>query len=186
MAILGDERLFELLASDGVSIALGDSAERRPAALAELVERAARAKVEVVTADEREQDATGGRIALNLGHSLGHAFEAAGEFRGLLHGEAVAYGLRAAVRIGLDLGVTPPSRALRIEGLLTSLELASTPLPYSLEAVMTALATDKKHAAGHLRWVLPAAEGVVIRDDVPTELVERVASEFLVPLGSAA
>jgi 3-dehydroquinate synthetase len=186
MAILGDERLFELLASDGVAIALGDSPERWPAALAELVERAAWAKVEVVTADEREQDPTGGRIALNLGHSLGHAFEAAGSFQGLRHGEAVAYGLRAAARIGRELGVTPPSRADRIEGLLTSLGLASTALPYPLDDVTNALATDKKHAAGRLRWVLPTADGVVVRDDVPTELVERVAGELLVQVGTAA
>ena len=98
MAALGDERLFELLETDGEAIARGDGrGVRRRGAVAELVERAAWAKVEVVDADEQEQGATRGRIALNLGHSLGHAFEAAGGFGELLHGEAVAYGLRAAV-----------------------------------------------------------------------------------------
>ena len=58
------------------------------------------AKVEVVRADEREHGAAGGRIALNLGHTLGHALEAADGYATLLHGEAVAYGLRAAARIG--------------------------------------------------------------------------------------
>ena len=64
----------------------------------------------------REQGAADGRITLNLGHSLGHAVEAAGGFGELLHGEAVAHGLRAAVRIGRALGVTPADRAERIEG----------------------------------------------------------------------
>ena len=65
-------------------------------------------------ADEREREAGGGRITLNLGHSIGHALEAAAGYGELLHGEAVAYGLRAACRIGMDVGVTPPERAARI------------------------------------------------------------------------
>jgi hypothetical protein len=104
--------------------------------LAELVERAGWAKVEVVLADERERGASGGRIALNLGHSLGHAFEAAGGYGGLLHGEAVAYGLRAATRIGVEVGVTPQERAERIDRLLDVLVLATQPLPYLLATVM--------------------------------------------------
>jgi 3-dehydroquinate synthetase/shikimate kinase len=183
MAALGDDGLFELLESDGEAIATGST---ESGAVAELVERSAWAKVEVVSADEREQEARGGRISLNLGHSLGHAYEAAGGFRDLLHGEAVAYGLRAAVRIGRELEVTPAARAERIEELLTSLHLAVAPLPYSLGAVLDALATDKKHAAGSLRWVLPTADGVVVRDDVPTELVGRVAAGLLTPVGTTA
>jgi 3-dehydroquinate synthase len=140
----------------------------------------------VVVADERERDATGGRLTLNLGHSLGHAVEAAGGYGELLHGEAVAYGLRAATRIGVELGVTPPERADRIGALLDGLGLAIEPLPYPLAAVMDHLATDKKHAAGRLRWVLPTATGVVIRDDVDAAVVERAAAGLLAaPSGSA-
>ena len=77
MAALGDERLFELLEADGEAIARGEAAVFDRGVVAELVERSAWAKVNVVTADERERQATGGRITLNLGHSLGHAVEAA-------------------------------------------------------------------------------------------------------------
>ena len=114
-----------------------------------------------------------------MGHSLGHAFEAAGGYGGLLHGEAVAYGLRAATRIGVEAGVTPPERAARIGALLDALGLATTPLPYPLATVMGHLATDKKHAAGRLRWVLPTADGVVVRDDIDPALVERAAAGLL-------
>ena len=100
MAALGDERLFELLEEDGPALARADPAVLASGVLAELVERAGWAKVEVVLADERERNPGGGRITLNLGHTLGHAVEAAAGFGGLLHGEAVAYGLRAAIRIG--------------------------------------------------------------------------------------
>jgi shikimate kinase/3-dehydroquinate synthase len=179
MAALGDDRLFELLETQGPAIAAGDPATFQSGAVAELVERAAWAKVEVVIADERERGATDGRIALNLGHSIGHAVEAAAGYRDLLHGEAVAYGLRAASRIGVEAGVTPQERADRISWLLDRLGLATEPLPYSLDAVLGHLATDKKHAAGRLRWVLPTASGIEVRDDIEPAVVERAASSLL-------
>ena len=89
-----------------------------------------------------------GRITLNLGHTIGHALEAADGYETLLHGEAVAYGPRAAVRIGEAVGVTPAERARRIEGLLDRLALGRRRSPTSLDAVLEATCTDKKHAAG--------------------------------------
>jgi 3-dehydroquinate synthase len=176
MGVLGDDRLLELLESDGAAIASVAPAPFESGAVAELVERAAWAKVEVVLADEREASR---RRILNLGHSLGHAFEAAGGYADLLHGEAVAYGLRAAVRIGVEVGSTPPRRAARIEALLTELGLAVDPLPFELRRVLDALRLDKKHAAGRLNWVLPTDDGVTISDNVSEELVERVAAGLL-------
>ncbi|MEZ0239658.1 MAG: 3-dehydroquinate synthase family protein, partial [Chloroflexota bacterium] len=183
MAALGDERLFELLEERGPAIAAGDPGAVESGAVAELVERAAWAKVEVVTADERE---AAGRIALNLGHSLGHAIEAAAGFADLRHGEAVAYGLRAACRTGVARGVTPADRAGRIEALLDLLELGRASLPYSLDGVLEALATDKKHAGGHLRWVLPTAGGYQVDAEVPDELVASIAGDVLAGRSAAA
>jgi shikimate kinase/3-dehydroquinate synthase len=179
MAALGDERLFELLETDGEAIARGDPDPFASGAVAELVERAGWAKVEVVMADERERNPGGGRITLNLGHSVGHAIEAAAGYGGLLHGEAVAYGLRAAVRIGLEVGATPADRAERISRLLDRLRLATEPLPYPLAAVLGHLATDKKHAAGRLRLVLPTADGVIVRDDIEPQVVDRATASLL-------
>ncbi len=179
MALLGDERLFELLERDGDAIARGEDAAVESGALAELVERSMWAKVEVVLADEREQGAAGGRIALNLGHSAGHAFEAAAGYQGLLHGEAVAYGLRVACRLGVALDLTPPERADRAERLLDALGLGVGRLPYAIDRVLELMGTDKKHAAGQLRWVLPTADGTVVRADVPAELVHDTISGVL-------
>ncbi|HEX2626069.1 MAG TPA: bifunctional shikimate kinase/3-dehydroquinate synthase [Candidatus Limnocylindrales bacterium] len=176
MAALGDERLFATLESEGLAIAAGDASAVTSGALAEVIERAARAKVEVVLADERE---AGSRLSLNLGHSLGHAIEAAAGFSGLLHGEAVAYGLRAAARIGEARGVTPPPRAARIERLLDALELGTAPTGLDLAEVLGFMATDKKHAGGSLRWVLPTADGYTIDAAVPEELVLDVAGGVL-------
>jgi shikimate kinase/3-dehydroquinate synthase len=198
MAALGDEALFALLERDGRGIIRADPAAVAHGAVAELVERCVWAKVEVVLADERESGGrTGatddplaaarieaGRLALNLGHSLGHGFEAAAGYGdGLLHGEAVAYGLRAACRIGVALNVTPAQRAARIEDLLTALDLAPVggldELGLDRASVLQALGADKKHASGRLRWVLPTAEFVAVRTDVPAELIERVTEELL-------
>jgi shikimate kinase/3-dehydroquinate synthase len=179
MAALGDERLFELLESDGTAVARGDTGAFDGGAVAEIVERSAWAKMDVVMADERERGSTGGRITLNLGHSLGHAVEAAAGYGDLLHGEAVAYGLRAACRIGTAVGVTPQDRADRIVRLLDVLELAREPLPYTLETVLDHLATDKKHRGGRLRWVLPTEAGVEIRSDIDDAIVRDAASSLL-------
>ena len=179
MAALGDERLFELLERHGDEIARGDEASEARGETAELVERCALAKLDVVLADERERGARGGRITLNLGHSLGHAVEAASGYEGLLHGDAVAYGLRAACRIGVAVGVTPKDRADRIGRALDTLGLATDPLPYDVDTVLGHLATDKKHAAGRLRWVLPTATGVEIRTDVADEIVRDAAGSLL-------
>jgi 3-dehydroquinate synthetase/shikimate kinase len=179
MAILGDERLFELLERHGDEIARGDAASAARGEVAELVERCALRKLDVVLADERERDAGAGRVTLNLGHSLGHAVEAAAGFEALLHGEAVAYGLRAACRIGTAIGAMPRERAERVDRLLDGLGLAREPLPFDLAGVLAHLETDKKHAAGLMRWVVPTADGVEIRTDVPDDVVLDAAGSLL-------
>jgi shikimate kinase/3-dehydroquinate synthase len=194
MAAIGDDRLFELLETEGEAIARGEDRVFGDGAVAELVERAAWAKVEVVLDDEREaggpRDTGGttaaGRLALNLGHSLGHAVEAAGEYTALLHGEAVAYGLRGACAIGVALGVTPPARAERIGALLDTLRLGEGRLPFPAAPVRNALANDKKHAAGRLRWILPTADGVVVRSDVPDAVVDAAIEALLAPSAAAS
>ena len=186
MAALGDEALFATLEAEGEAVAAGAAAAFETGVMAEIVERPAWAKVAVVAADEREQGATGGRITLNLGHTVAHALETVDGYANLLHGEAVAYGTRAAVRIGAAMGVTPADRAARIEGLLTRLELGVAPLPYPADAVVEATATDKKHAGGRLRWVLPTADGVVVRDDVPDEMLAEAVRGVLAGAGARA
>ena len=183
MGTLGDERLLDLIEADGPGLAVGDPAVFASGAMAELVERCALAKIEVVTADEREQ---GGRISLNLGHSLAHAIETVAGFGGVLHGEAVAYGLRAALRVGVTVGATPPERAARVEALLDRMDLGRTPLPCPLDAVLDAIVTDKKHHGGRLRWVLATAGGWTVRADVPDEVVADAARGVLSGAPAAA
>jgi shikimate kinase/3-dehydroquinate synthase len=188
MAALGDERLMELLEADGEAIAAGDASAFESGAVAELVERCAWAKIQVVLADEREQKGSSedGRIRLNLGHTVGHGLEAALDYEGILHGEAVAYGLRAACRIGVAMGVTPPERGARVEGLLTRLALGCTPTGAAVEAVLDAIESDKKQGAAGLRWVLPSESGVEVRTDVAEDLVREAVEGVLAGLAAGS
>ena len=179
MAALGDEALFATLEAGGDALARGDRGAIDSGALFEAVERPAWAKVEVVMADEREQGGADGRIALNLGHTVAHALEAVDGYATLLHGEAVGYGLRAAARIGVAVGVTPTDRAARIEQLLDDVGLGRAPLHYSPTAVLAATTNDKKHAGGRLRWVLPTADGVALRDDVDESVVAGIVGDVV-------
>jgi shikimate kinase / 3-dehydroquinate synthase len=168
MAVLGDERLLELIEEEGEAIARGNKRPFESGSLAELVERCAWAKVEVVTADERD---LGLRMTLNLGHTIGHGIEAAAGFGAILHGEAVAYGLRGAFAISRALDMTTRERSRRINDLLDRLGLAVAPPSVAMESVAEHMATDKKHTLGRLSWVLPTATGVAVRSDVPAEAI---------------
>ncbi len=168
MGVLGDERLLELIEEDGEAMARGDRQTFESGSLAEVVERCAWAKVEVVSADERE---SGPRMTLNLGHTIGHGIEAAAGYSKILHGEAVAYGLRGAFAIARALDITTPERAARVNALLDRLGLGIAPTAVSMESVAEHMATDKKHALGRLSWVLPTATGVIVRADVPADAV---------------
>ena len=180
IALLGDDRLFTLLEECATRIAAGDASLHEDGTYAEIVERAGWWKCTVVAGDERE---AGLRMSLNLGHTLGHALEQAANYKGILHGEAVGYGLRAALTIGQELGVTPAARASRALALLDALGLGVAPRRESPAALVEATTRDKKVAGGKIRWVLATERAFEIRDDVPASLVLRAATQMLAGSG---
>lgn len=125
-------------------------------------------KAAVVAADERE---SGIRAYLNFGHTLGHAIEAA-DYQ-LLHGEAVALGMRAASVVGVRRGTCSALDARRIGRLLDLFGLPNS-APLDEARVLAKLGSDKKRVAGRQRYILPlAGGGVVSRDDVPDDAVRE-------------
>jgi shikimate kinase/3-dehydroquinate synthase len=135
-------------------------------------------KAAVVQADERE---TGIRAYLNFGHTLGHAIEASG-YR-YLHGEAIAVGLSAAMRIGESIGASTPEQTARMDRLLTAFGLPKT-AEADAPTVLAKMKSDKKRARGVQRWVMPKASGgVEIRADVPPEAVVAALEQVLTPDG---
>jgi shikimate kinase/3-dehydroquinate synthase len=140
--------------------------------LAWLIGRNVVLKAAVVAADERE---AGIRALLNLGHTIGHGIEAAGY--ALLHGEAVAVGMRAAFRIAVSMGLADESQATRTTHLLEAFSLPTT-AHANPALVREKMASDKKKESGKQKWVLPVREGGVrIVTDVPDELIERALAE---------
>jgi 3-dehydroquinate synthase len=164
-----DEQHDSGLASDAVVA----DAER----LADLVRRAVKVKVTVVSADEHER---GERITLNYGHTIGHAIEAVAGYGTLLHGEAVAIGMHAAASIAARVGLCNVELLKRQQGLLHAYGLATDfPADIDRTAVLAATLRDKKVARARIRWVLPTAVGhVVVRDDIAPDLVRTVVQEL--------
>jgi shikimate kinase/3-dehydroquinate synthase len=131
-------------------------------------------KAAVVENDERE---TGIRAFLNLGHTLGHAIEAAGYK--YLHGEAVAVGMRAAMRIGLTMGSTSEAAVGNADALLDRFGLPKR-AEVDPDRVMSLIGSDKKRSSGKQRWVLPIFDGgVTIRDDVPLEVARQALDQVI-------
>ncbi len=165
-----DAELFSWLEANAAALVA-----REEKALADLIPRCARIKLEVVAADRTER---GGRARLNLGHTLGHAIETALGHGTWLHGEAVAVGLVAAAELAAARGTIGDEVVSRLRFLLRAFELPTVIPPEATdEALLAALALDKKIAAGRLRFIgLTALGGTEIRDDVEYAEIERVIS----------
>jgi 3-dehydroquinate synthase len=123
-----------------------------PAALSDVVFACARYKCEVVAADERD---SGLREVLNLGHTVGHAIEAASGYGRYRHGEAVGIGLLATLRLSEAPELRDEvERALRRQGLPIAFDRA-----IEVDAVLDALGRDKKRTAAGVGFVLLAEPG---------------------------
>ena len=109
----------------------------------------------MVADDPREQ---GRRAVLNLGHTIGHAFEAAAGYTGLGHGEAVAVGLLPALWLSTQICGLDPAVEDEVRELLTIMS-CRRPEQVDREEVRAALSRDKKARAGRVRFVLLEAVG---------------------------
>jgi 3-dehydroquinate synthase len=140
-------------------------------ALVYAVRRSCELKAAVVTEDERE---TGRRALLNLGHTFGHAIEAATGFGPWLHGEAVAAGMAMAAELSARAGLLARADATRIIGLLARAGLPIRPPQLARERWHELISLDQKSAAGRVRFVLLDAIGrASLRSDVDPRLVDE-------------
>ena len=131
---------------------LRDVLDLDAAALQTVVERCCHIKAAVVAEDEREG---GIRAILNLGHTFGHAVETALDYRGWLHGEAVAIGMLMAAGLSHTLGMLDIQSVSRLRALLEQAGLPTTlPRGISAEQMRAHMNVDKKSQAGRLRLVL--------------------------------
>jgi len=143
--------------------------------LRHIVKRCCRLKADVVEQDEREL--TGLRAVLNYGHTFAHAFEAAGGYDSLLHGEAVAMGMMCAVRLAQRLGRIDESFVERQQALLETLGLTITPPDHNPDELLALMRRDKKVEDGQLRFVLPDRLGHV--ELVPSVRADDILASLL-------
>jgi 3-dehydroquinate synthase len=171
--VLGDEAFFSWLENNHGEVFKGGAAREHAIATS------CRAKAAIVARDERE---TGDRALLNLGHTFGHALEAATGFSDrLFHGEGVAIGMVLAAEFSASLGMVPQSDAARVKR-----HLADVGLPTHLQdiagfaqegladadALMGLMAQDKKVRRGKLTFILLEAVGraVIAKDVDPSKV----------------
>lgn len=179
--VLGDAALFDWLEAHHGEIFSGGAAREQAIAAS------CRAKAEIVARDERE---TGDRALLNLGHTFGHALEAATGFSDrLFHGEGVAVGMVLAAEFSARLNMISASDAARVQR-----HLASVGLPTKVQDIagfqqegvadadtlMTLMAQDKKVKRGRLTFILLEQVGkAVIVNDVDPSTVRAFLQEKL-------
>ena len=171
--IIYDAKLFRYMEQNAETIL-----SRNAKALARVVAASVRVKADVVSKDEKE---SGLRMILNFGHTIGHAIEAATNYKQLLHGEAVGWGSIAALNVALARKTIGQKDADRI----TRLILRYGPLPpfKAAAAKLVALTSrDKKNRSGTRSFVLPTAIGKteIVRDVTEPELL--AATEAMLTL----
>jgi len=173
---LGDADFFDWLEASA-AIALGGD----EAALTHAVAQSCRMKAAIVARDERE---TGERALLNLGHTFGHALEAATGFSDrLLHGEGVAIGMALAFRLSHRLGLCPGQDAERFARHLQAMGLPAAicdiPGPRATaEELLGHMAHDKKVADGKLTFILLRGIGrAFVTSDVPVDAVRDILAD---------
>lgn len=170
--LLGDRAFFDWLETAGPAVIAGD-----PEARVRAIAVSCAAKAAIVARDERE---TGDRALLNLGHTFGHALEAAVGFDGrLLHGEAVAIGMVLAFRLSARLGHAPAADGDRAAVHLAAVGLPVRPsdlgLAFPAETLLAAMRKDKKASDGKLTFVLARGIGAAfVARDVPEDVVAEV------------
>lgn len=171
-AVIGDASLF-----DDLEEQTGAIGRREPAILARIVQRNCAIKARIVEKDEHETK--GDRAKLNYGHTFAHAFETAGGYRGLTHGEAVAVGMLCAASLANRLGLCRSELVERQIDLWKRLGLP-TELPVELTRrnLLEVMRRDKKAKGGMPTFILPRALGQVEAvANVDPALVRAVIAE---------
>lgn len=146
---------------------------RDPEALSYAIYRSCQHKAEVVASDERE---SGQRALLNLGHTFGHAIEAAMGYGQWLHGEAVATGMVMAAELSAQMAWLAPADVIYIRQLLERAHLPVDP-PSSMtgDDFMRYMSVDKKVLDGSLRLILMKSLGEsVVTADFDADALKRV------------
>ena len=153
---------------------------RNADAVTPLVSASCRIKAAVVSADEHE---SGPRRILNFGHTVGHALEAVTKYKRFRHGEAVGYGMLAALAIGVTRGVTPRELGEEVDALITQLGPLPSVADISAKEVLAAIKRDKKVVNGTLHFIAASGRGTTVE---LTDVTEKEIRAAVKKIGLAA
>ncbi len=177
-ALIRDRQYFEFLEAHlPALLKLEDDA------LVATIRRSCEIKAEIVARDEQE---AGERALLNFGHSVGHALEAATQYRQLRHGEAVLLGMLAEAYIARESGLLAAATFTRLENFLKNVPLKARLDGISIAIVEQCMAFDKKARQGKLHLVLLREIGeAILTPDWPPEILQPAVAYALQSLGGA-
>ncbi len=168
-AMIGDRPLFETLENWHENCT-----NKNTRLLEQIIGDTVAFKAAIVSADEREADM---RMALNYGHTIGHALESVTEFSSLLHGEAVFAGMEIEGSIAMQMGILAPDQLARQNQLIEKIrrfDHKSILQSVDPRRLLEAAQSDKKSKDGKVRWVLPNDIGsYTINSSVPDDVVFR-------------
>jgi 3-dehydroquinate synthase len=165
---IGDAEFFAWLEANADALLARDAG-----AIAHAIAVSCRQKAGIVARDETEQ---GERALLNFGHTFGHAFEAVAGYGEILHGEAIAIGMRLAADLSTRIGMAAEADARRLDTLLQRFGLATAAPRLDIDAILAAMRLDKKNVSGRLRLILWRGIG---RADVVDGIEENAIRDLL-------
>lgn len=151
--IIKDRSLFEFTSTHLAQVYQADLG-----ILQTIVQRCVQLKAEIVGADEKD---LGLRKILNHGHTLGHALEAATNYRVYSHGEAVFLGMLGEACLSSELGILPHSHYQEIESVLKQIDLEWSWPNLSPHKLLEGMLRDKKNREGRISFILPREIGAV-------------------------
>lgn len=173
--LIGDRPFFDWLQSNAQNIIDLD-----PTAISYAIEVSCKAKAAVVEADEREG---GKRALLNLGHTFGHALEAAAGYDGsLLHGEGVAIGTVMAFDLSVKMGICPPEDAQLVKEHFKAIGLPvdARNIRANVDELVATMRRDKKAMDNVMIFIVVSGIGhAFISKEVPEQLVRDTLQQSL-------
>ena len=152
--IIADEEFFSFLEHEIPSLL-----KLKETPVTHVIKRSCEIKAQVVAADERESDR---RRILNYGHTIGHALESLGGYRGLIHGEAVGVGLVQEADLARHMGLCGDEVVERIRSLVQRAGLSEQVRETSFKSIWSAMQHDKKVIGGQVIGVWPVRIGEVV------------------------
>ncbi len=152
-AVIKDKRLFNFLENNYKQVIAG-----KEAALETIICSCSKIKAKITSSDEKE--VLGIRTILNFGHTIGHAIEAAGGYRGYNHGQAVALGMVVAVDLSEKLNLIDAESAARIKNLIKLYGLPAKIKGLSTDKIIQAHYHDKKFSGKENKFVLLRGIGI--------------------------